>query len=156
MPKKRRVKMPKDKSLIIILKDNLSEFDAYKHEIYMIDVLGLKTEGGLLRNFTSGGEGCPATPEVKAKISKSLSGRTLSEEHRKNVSLALKGKKQDPEIVKKRADSRKRPITLRSPEGELVTFPSIKECARVLGVLATVISSLKHGRQKTCKGFTYV
>ena len=47
---------PKNK--ILFLKKNLTEKEAFKHEIYMIDVLGRKDlKTGILRNLTEGGEG---------------------------------------------------------------------------------------------------
>ena len=42
---------------ILILKTNLTEEEAFRHEKYMIGVYKLKTEGGLLHNRTYGGEG---------------------------------------------------------------------------------------------------
>ena len=54
----RRNNPPKDKSRVIYLKQNLTEEEAFKHEIYMIDVLGRKDlKTGILRNLTEGGEG---------------------------------------------------------------------------------------------------
>jgi len=56
--KKESVSPPKDKSRIIFLKQNLTEEEAFRHEIYMISVLGRKDLGtGILRNLTDGGEG---------------------------------------------------------------------------------------------------
>jgi hypothetical protein len=55
---KRSITKPKDKSRIIFLKQNLTEEEAFKHEVYMIAVLGRKDLGtGILRNKTDGGEG---------------------------------------------------------------------------------------------------
>jgi hypothetical protein len=49
---------PEDRSRILILKRNLTEEEAFKHECYMIAVLGRKDNGsGILRNLTDGGEG---------------------------------------------------------------------------------------------------
>jgi hypothetical protein len=49
---------PKDKSRIIFLKQNLTEEEAFKHEIYMIAVFGRKDLGtGILNNRSNGGEG---------------------------------------------------------------------------------------------------
>lgn len=74
------VKPPKDKSRIIFLKQNLTEEEAFKHEIYMIAVFGRKDLGtGILRNRTNGGEGS--------------SGWVPDEEFRKNVSKMHKGEK---------------------------------------------------------------
>ena len=54
----RKLKLPKDKSRIIFLKQNLTEEEAFKHEIYMIAVFGRKDLGtGILHNRTDGGEG---------------------------------------------------------------------------------------------------
>ena len=54
----RIIKPPKDKSRIIYLKQNLTETEAFRHEIYMISVFGRKDLGtGILYNMTNGGEG---------------------------------------------------------------------------------------------------
>lgn len=53
----RRVKMP-PKERILILKKNLTEEEAFRHEVYMIAVLGRKDLGtGILRNMCDGGTG---------------------------------------------------------------------------------------------------
>ena len=55
---KKDIKPPKDKSRIIFLKQNLTEQEAFKHEIYMIAVFGRKDLAtGILYNRTDGGEG---------------------------------------------------------------------------------------------------
>ena len=68
--KNRRVRPPKYKSKIIFLKQNLTEEEAFKHEIYMIAVLGRKDLGtGILHNRTDGGEGVSnqGTPEQRSE-----------------------------------------------------------------------------------------
>lgn len=78
--RKRTIKPPKDKSRIILLKQNLSEEEAFKHEKYMISIFGRKDLGtGILRNRTDGGEG--------------VSGLIHSEEHRRKNSEANRGEK---------------------------------------------------------------
>ena len=75
---KGEVKPPKDQSRIIFLKQNLTEEEAFKHEVYMIAVLGRKDLGtGILRNKTDGGDG--------------PSGAIRSEEWRRKQSEARKG-----------------------------------------------------------------
>lgn len=54
--KNHSVKLP-PKWRRIYLKQNLTEDEAHRHEIYMIYVLGRKEYGGILRNLTDGGEG---------------------------------------------------------------------------------------------------
>jgi len=74
-----RVFAPPPKNRIIKLKQNLTEEEAFNHEIYMIAVFGRKDLGtGILRNLTDGGEG--------------VSGLIFSEEHRRNLSESHKGK----------------------------------------------------------------
>jgi hypothetical protein len=53
-----RVRVPKDRSRILILKKNLTEEEAFRHEKYMISVFGRKDLGtGMLINMTEGGQG---------------------------------------------------------------------------------------------------
>jgi hypothetical protein len=67
------ISVPKNKSRIIFLKQNLTEEEAFKHEIYMIAVFGRKDLGaGILRNRTDGGDGS--------------SGAVRSEEWRRSIS----------------------------------------------------------------------
>jgi hypothetical protein len=66
------ISVPKDKSKIIFLKQNLTEEEAFKHEIYMIAVFGRKDLGtGILLNRTNGGDG-------------GSSGRIVTEKQREN------------------------------------------------------------------------
>ena len=79
---------PKDKSRIIFLKQNLTEKEAFKHEQYLILVLGRKDLGtGILRNRTNGGEG--------------NTGRIVSEETRNKLSIAAKRQIKDEKYCKK-------------------------------------------------------
>jgi len=86
----RTLKLPKDKSRIILLKQNLTEEKAFRHEIYMIALFGRKDLGtGILRNLTDGGEGASGrilTEETKKKIGEANKGKTLSEENKRKIS----------------------------------------------------------------------
>ena len=94
---KRCVKPPKDKSRIIVLKHNLTEEEAFWHEIYMIAVFGRKDLGtGILHNRTDGGEGS--------------SGAIMSEESRKKMSEAKKGEN-NPNYGKPRTEETKTKIS---------------------------------------------
>ena len=124
----RRVNPPKDKSRIIYLKQNLTEDEAFRHEIYMIDVFGRKDLGtGILRNRTNGGEGPSGairsdetrkkigeankgktrSEETRRKISESGKVKIFSEEHRKNISEAKKNPSE--ETRKRMSDAHKNP-----------------------------------------------
>jgi hypothetical protein len=105
---KGEIRPPKDKSRVIFLKQNLTEEESFKHEVYMIAVFGRKDLGtGILRNRTNGGEGFSGaihTSETKAKISAAMKGenspnygKTLSPEIKAKLSAAMKGKTLSPE-----------------------------------------------------------
>jgi len=99
-------KPPKDRSRIIKLKQNLTEEEAFRHEVYMIAVFGKKCDGtGILMNIADGGNAPPIMygdespkkrPEVKAKISaankKKLKGKIVPEKVRQKQSNTWKEK----------------------------------------------------------------
>jgi hypothetical protein len=90
---------PKDEARVLILKKDLTEEEAFKHECYMIAVLGRKDLGtGILRNRTSGGEGTSGYPrivseETKQKMREAHQGKKHTEEAKKKISKANKGKR---------------------------------------------------------------
>jgi hypothetical protein len=94
--KHHHVQPPKDKTKVILLKQNLTENEAFKHEIYMINILGRKDLGtGILRNRTNGGEGISGrvvSDKTRKLFSEIRKGKPLSEEHKRKMSEARKGK----------------------------------------------------------------
>ena len=86
---KKCTKPPKDKSRIILLKQNLTEEEAFKHEVYMIAIFGRKDLGtGILHNRTNGGDNPPSwlgkthSIETKKKLSKINKGKQYRLGHR--------------------------------------------------------------------------
>jgi len=80
---------PPSKDRIIFLKKNLTEFDAYKHENYIISILGIKNDGGILINMSYGGEGSSgriASEYCIQRIKEVNTGKIFTEEHRKKIS----------------------------------------------------------------------
>jgi hypothetical protein len=80
------------KNRILFLKKNLTEEEAFKHEIYMIAIFGRKDlETGILYNLTDGGDG--------------PSGYVYTEEQRKKMGDMRRGKKRPKhsEIMKKKS-----------------------------------------------------
>jgi len=111
--KRKTIKPPKDKSRIIFLKQNISEEEAFKHEIYMIAVFGRKDLGtGILRNRTNGGEGSSGivtSQDTRKKLSNIWKGRKHTEETKKKMSENRKGKLLSEETKIKLSEMRKNP-----------------------------------------------
>jgi hypothetical protein len=96
---------PKDRKFILILKKGLTEDEAFRHEIYMIAVLGRKDLGtGIIRNLTNGGDGASGykhSPEAIERIRKSKEGLPRSEETKKRIGEGHRGKSLSEETKKK-------------------------------------------------------
>ena len=109
----RRIKPPKDKSRIIYLKQNLTEKEAFKHEIYMIAVFGRKDLGtGILHNMTDGGDGTSGSPrffteEHKQKLRTYAKDREVTQETREKIRKKLKNRKFSKETRDKMSKSKK-------------------------------------------------
>ena len=85
---------PKDNSRIQIIKENLTEQEAWDLETELIQKYELKENGGILVNMTYGGEGGEQSQELRERRSKALTGLKRpprTEEHRKNLSESCKG-----------------------------------------------------------------
>jgi hypothetical protein len=84
---------PPTRERILFLKKNLTEEEAFKHEIYLIAVFGRKDKGtGILRNLTDGGDGVSNPSEETRKRMGGMRGKTHSEETKRKISKAQKGK----------------------------------------------------------------
>jgi len=79
-----------------IFLDNLSEQDAFDIERAAIELYGRHDNGtGILANMTNGGEGSGGhicSDEFKQKLRQLYKNRIFSEDHRKNLSKARKGR----------------------------------------------------------------
>ena len=111
-----------------------------------------------------------------------MKGRTLSEEHRKNLSQARKGKKHTDATKKKMSEAKKgekhpmynkhhtdesrqkiatsmknvmTPIVAIDKNGKVKIFLSQNECSRVLGVNLGNINSCLKGIRKQARGYTF-
>lgn len=86
---------PPLKERILFLKRNLTEEQAFNHEIYMIDVFGRKDLGtGILHNKTNGGDGCSGKIMTEQDIQnrrKGRLGKPLSESHKRKIAEANRG-----------------------------------------------------------------
>jgi hypothetical protein len=123
----------------LYLKKNLTEAEAFKHEVYMIYVLGRKDLGtGILRNRTDGGEGASGAvqgEEKKKKISVANSGENnprfgvpWTEAQKK-----AKSGENNPQYGKTGAlSTRSKAIIAIKPDGTELHFGSVREAAREL------------------------
>ena len=106
----------------IFLKQNLTESEAFKHEIYMIALYGRKDLGtGMLLNFTDGGEGSSGhqwSQEQREKLSRSHIGKKFGEEMREKMRIVRKGKKHSEETKKKISESLEGDQRLKSWKGK--------------------------------------
>ena len=102
---------PKGANRKIFLKKNLTEEEAFRHEIYMIAVLGRKDLGtGILRNLSDGGEGASGwkpNEETRKRMSEGQKGKNVSQKTREKISQLHKGKTLSEETKRKVSEAMK-------------------------------------------------
>lgn len=98
--------------------------------------------------------GHPCSEEKRKKISEAQKGRIFSEEQKEKMSKAAKNRPRVPcsNATKEsiRAASHKRPVYCEELDK---VFESVQECSRELGIPATNITKLCNGRGKTLNGY---
>ena len=97
--------------------------------------------------------GHPCSEEKKKKISNAQKGREFTEEHKQKLSEAAKNRhvpcsEEKKQILKEK--SHKKPVYCEELDK---IFESVQECGRQLDIPATNISKLCNGRGKTLKGY---
>ena len=97
--------------------------------------------------------GHPCSEEKKKTISEAQKGREFTEEHKQKLSEAAKSRhvpcsEEKKQILKEK--SHKKPVYC---EELNKVFESVQECGRQLGIPATNITKLCNGRGKTLKGY---
>ena len=110
-----------------------------------------KISQALMGNQNGLGHQC--SEEKKKKISEAQKGREFTEEHKQKLSEAAKSRhvpcsEEKKQILKEK--SHKKPVYC---EELNKVFESVQECGRQLGIPATNISKLCNGRGKTLKGY---
>jgi len=116
--RKRKFRPPDNR--ILILKKNLTEEEAFRHEVYMIFVLGRKDLGtGILRNRTNGGEGTSGAivNELgRLKRSRYWKGRKRDRTNYILAGLRRRGEKKKPWTAEQKEKLKGRPHPLKGKE----------------------------------------
>ena len=90
---------PRDR--ILILKNNLTEEDAFRHEVYMIEILGRKNQGtGILENMTKGGKQPPRFIAHSEHTKIGMKQRRHSEETKRKIGVKSKERMTEQEKKK--------------------------------------------------------
>ena len=149
---------PPERSRIIFLKTGLTEEEAFKHEIYMIAVLGRKDLGtGILRNRTRGGEGGGGainSEETREKKRVTKLGPNNPNYGKRGEKSPLYGRKRPPEVGEKIRASRVKTYYLISPEGEkMEVTTTLEQFASERGLKRQSFSKLLRGKWKQYKGW---
>ena len=169
--KNKLINPPKDRSRIIFLKKDLTEAEAFKHEIYMIFVFGRKDLGtGILRNLTNGGDGASGrvnSEKTKKKLSAVNSGKNnpmygrtgeknpnynvpQTEEHKRKNSVANSGENNSNYGNTGALSSRSKAVIATQPDGTELRFGGVREAARELGIKHSNLGQyLKTGNSPT-------
>ena len=100
------------------------------------------------------GAGHTCSEEKKKKISEAQKGRQFTEEHKQKLSEAAKQRHVPCSEEKRQKLSQNYPNKRKVYCEELDTvYESVQDCGRQLGIPATNISKLCNGRGKTLKGY---
>jgi hypothetical protein len=162
--RKYEIKPPKDKSRIIFLKQNLTEDEAFRHEIYMIVVFGRKDLGtGILYNRTDGGDGhSNPSLETRKKLSNRLKNRIFSSETLKKMSdskIGVKKSEQHKNNISKTHKKRNNEVyrkyiyTFVSLEGKIFSTTKISDFCKENGLTYQKVIDVSKGMYKQHKGW---
>jgi hypothetical protein len=150
---------PKDRSRIIKLKQNLTEEEAFAHEMYMIAVFGRKDIGtGILRNKSDGGEGNSGyiiSDENREKARKRMKENNIMNTHRKNYLEGIKRRAESEKWLESRKKLRKTyKITLKT--GEIIVTNNLPQVCKERNYNAAKIRGIIAGDRKTHKDIVAV
>jgi hypothetical protein len=141
-------KPPNERNRILLLKKNLTEEEAFKHEIYMIALYGRKDLGtGILHNRTNGGDGFSGwSEEARGKMSKWKKEQKTDENFRAKMREISKGERN--------GNAKRWKITFTS--GQVLEKTSIGDWCKENGYSASAIGMIASGKRKTHKDIVKV
>lgn len=138
-----------------------TEAECYRREASVI--AECRRRGHALLNIAEGGHrpprinALPDADDIRAKISRAATGRIVSQETRRRMGEAHKGKSRHLAAFRSsEANPRKRAVRCYLADGTLVeTYGSGRAAARAVGVSPCSLSDALNGRSKTCAGYTW-
>lgn len=134
-----------------ILTEGLTREEAKLAERHFI-ALFESNKPGIGFNVDAGGSSNirPISAESRMKMAASHKGVPLSEEHKANISAALKGKKVTPQCQAASVKARSRAVICEETD---TIYSSISEAARAIGAKNSCLSQCLSGRNKTAAGY---
>jgi hypothetical protein len=167
----RTVPPPNKKSNIILLKQNLTEDEAFRHEEYMIYIFGRKDLGtGILRNMSNGKDGCSGYifDEEERQKRKDRMKNLPKEKHpafgkkREDISKIMLGDKnpmKDPKILEKfsgKNSNWSKKWKVYFDDGRIMEFHSIRKWCLENNYDPSLVSKVCKGRYKKHKDIVKV
>jgi hypothetical protein len=141
---------PPEKDKILILKDNLTEEEAYKHEMYMINVFGRKDIGtGILRNMSDGGEGAKGVPAWNK-------GGTIPEYQKEINRQMMKKRYKNGYSVSGANNPRAKTWKIMYNDGREIVVGGLQRWAVDNGYSTSGIKNIAYGKWKTYKDLVRV
>lgn len=168
----KEVKPPKDKSRVKIIKDNLTEEDAFLLEKLYILMFGrIDLNNGILRNKSDGGDGASGAVRSKEtreklrqanlgkkrpqwvydKIAASNRGKKLSEETKAKMSAVRKGRTCTEEHKRRVSESKSSPHKITFDNGKSIIIKNIMDFAKDGKYHSSGIYNVKLGYRKKYK-----
>lgn len=139
---------------ILYLKKNLTEEEAYKHEEYLISVLGRKLDGGILINLMSGGGAPHHSEETREKIRAARARQVFTRETNQKRAASNTGKRRSTQQRFNISEGqRKAPITFVNDNGAVVTTTLVAEFCREHNLTHSLITKVVKGNRKSHKGW---
>jgi hypothetical protein len=141
---------PPEKDRILILKNNLDEEEAYKHEMYMINVFGRKDIGtGILRNMSDGGEGAKGVPAWNK-------GGTIPEYQKEINRQMMKKRYKNGYSVSGANNPRAKTWKIMYNDGREIVVDGLQRWAVDNGYSTLGIKNIAYGKWKTYKDLVRV